>query len=117
MPTVSLDVFIEHGRERDVSHLAEVAAHLRVTTIALSWRLRSLGRIDEATREELARVRVDVTNNDVPKLFSESLVKQLHAALDKGRVTARKAAKALGMSLAELYELFASYGLSDPFRS
>lgn len=44
-------------------------------------------------------------------------VKELHAALDRGRLTARKAASALGMTLGELADLFKTYELSDPFRS
>lgn len=117
MPQSSLDALIYPERHKDVQHLAEVAAQLRVSVGALGWRLRALGRIDEATREKLARERRSEPAAVLPKLFAETFVKQLHTALDKGRLTARKAAKALGLPLHELAQLFVVYGLSDPFTS
>ncbi len=117
MPRASLDALIDPERKKDVKHLADVAGQLRVSVLALSWRLRVLGRIDDATREKLARMRRPDVAAELPKPFSESFVKQLHLALDKGRVTARKAAKTLGLQLHELASLFTVYELSDPFRS
>lgn len=117
MPRSSLDALIDPARRKDVQHLADVAAQLRVSVTALSWRLKVLGRIDDATRENLARVRRPDAAAELPKPFSESFVKQLHVALDKGRVTARKAARTLGLPLHELASLFTVYELSDPFRS
>lgn len=117
MPRSSLDVLIDPARQKDVKHLAEIAGQLRVSVGALGWRLRGLGRIDEATREKLAKVRRAEPAGELPKPFSESFVKQLHVALDKGRVTARKAAKTLGLSLQDLGQLFVTYELPDPFRS
>ena len=117
MPKASLDALLDPERRKDVKHLADVAVQLRVSVSALSWRLRALGRIDESTRSKLARVRRPDAAAEQPKPFSESFVKQLHVALDKGRLTARKAAKALGLQLHELASLFVAYELSDPFRS
>lgn len=117
MPEASLDALIYPARKLDVEHLADVAAQLRVSVGALGWRLRALGRIDEPTRKKLASVRRADPADEQPKLFAETFVKQLHTALDKGRLTARKAAKALGLSLQELAQLFVSHELSDPFRS
>lgn len=117
MPRSSLDALIDPERRGDVKYLADIAVQLRVSVDALGWRLRGLGRIDEATREKLAKVRRAEPAGDLPKPFSESFVKQLHVALDKGRVTARKAAKTLSLSLQDLGQLFVTYELSDPFRS
>lgn len=117
MPRSSLDALIDPERQKDVKHLADVAAQLRVSVSALGWRLRALGRIDEATREKLAGVRRPDPAGNQPKLFSETFVRQLHVALDKGRLTARKAAKALGLPLHELAQLFVVYELPDPFSS
>jgi Zn-dependent peptidase ImmA (M78 family)/DNA-binding XRE family transcriptional regulator len=115
MPGTSLDALIDPERQRDETHLAEVAGQLRVSVDALGWRLRSLGRIDEQTRMRLSQVRrrSDVAG-DVPKLFSERFVRLLHFALSKGRLTARKASKSLSLPLDELAGLFREYGLPDP---
>lgn len=114
MPRSSLDHFIEQGRATDVQHLADVAAKLQVTTEALSWRLKNLARIDDITRVELASVKRS-DNQEVPKLFSPGFVKKLHVALDHGRLSARKAAKTLGMPLFELTQLFDAHGMPAPF--
>lgn len=117
MPKASLDAFIDPARQKDAAHLADVAVKLRVSTEALGWRLKTLSRIDEPTRETLARTRRPELIGEVPQLFSSSFVKELHIALDRGRLTARKAAKTLGMSLADLSQLFSTYELHDPLRS
>lgn len=117
MPTASLDAFIDPVHRTEAKHLADVAGRLQVSTDALGWRLRALKRIDETTREQLARTRNVESAGDLPLLFSASFVKQLHVALEKGRLTARKAAKTLSMSLAEMSQLFVAYGLTDPLRS
>jgi Zn-dependent peptidase ImmA (M78 family)/transcriptional regulator with XRE-family HTH domain len=115
MPRRSLDHFIEPGWAADVQHLADVADILQVTTDVLAWRLKTLGRIDESTRVALAGLRRSGAR-ELPKLFSLAFVTMLHAALDKGRVSARKAAKTLGMSLYELTELFHAYEMRAPFQ-
>lgn len=114
MPRCSLDHFIEQERATDAQHLADVAASLQVTTDALGWRLKNLGRIDESTRVQLASLR-RADDQEMPKLFSLAFVQKLHVALDKGRVSARKAAKTLGMPLFELTELFEAHGMRAPF--
>jgi len=114
MPSASLDRFIEPAHARDVQHLADVAKQLQVTTYALGWRLKNLGRIDEVSRVALVKEKRQDTQ-ELPKLFSIRFVTKLHMALDKGRVSARKAAKTLGLSLFELTELFEAYGMAAPF--
>jgi Zn-dependent peptidase ImmA (M78 family)/transcriptional regulator with XRE-family HTH domain len=117
MPRSSLDALIDPERAKDAGHLAEVAHQLRVSTEALGWRLKGLGRIDDATRLALVGVRHQPIAEELPKLFSSSFVKELHAALDRGRLTARKAAQTLGMSLGDVASLFKAYELHDPFKS
>lgn len=114
MPTSSLDHFIEPARATEVQHLADVAKQLQVTTYALGWRLKNLGRLDEPTRMALTKEKRQDTQ-ELPKLFSVRFVKKLHVALDKGRLSARKAAKTLGLPLFELTELFETYGMAAPF--
>ncbi|WP_243492407.1 XRE family transcriptional regulator [Massilia violaceinigra] len=114
MPTGSLDRFIDPARAMDVQHLADVAEQLQVTTHALGWRLTNLGRLDEPTRLALAKEKRQDTQ-ELPKLFSAQFVEKLHLALDKGRLSARKAARTLGLPLFELTELFEAYGMTAPF--
>lgn len=116
MPTASLDTFIDPEKVTDVRHLADVAAKLRVSNEALSWRLLQLGRIDTQTRVALAAVRGSEANKEeTPKPFSKSFVTMLHTALDRGWLTARKAANAMDMTLGELKELFAAHDMKSPF--
>lgn len=115
MPRASLDELIDPARADDVKHLGDVSAQLHVSVEALGWRLRSLGRIDERTRMQLSRASLSYAQNEIPALFSESYINLLHTALDKGRLSARKAAKTMGLSLHELASLFGSYRLSVPF--
>ena len=117
MPLSSLDAFIDPECAKDAGHLADVARRLCVSAEALGWRLKSLGRIDDATRLALGAVRRQANAEELPKPFSRSFVVELHAALDRGRLTARKAAKTLGMSLGDLASLFKAYELHDPFKS
>lgn len=117
MPCSSLDALIDPERANDAVHLAEVAHQLRVSAEALGWRLKGLGRIDDTTRLELVRVGRQPAAEELSKLFSLNFVKELHAALDRGRLTARKAAQMLGISLGDLASLFKAYDLHDPFKS
>lgn len=117
MPRSSLDAFIDPARAKDADHLADVAHQLRVSVDALGWRLKSLGRIDDATRLALGAVRRQANDEELPKPFSPNFVRELHAALGRGRLTARKAAQTLGMSLGDLASLFKAFELHDPFKS
>ncbi len=114
-PSAALDELIEPARAQDVRHLVEAATKLRVSTQALSWRLFHLHRIDEATRAKLAQRKSQPVTDAPPALFSAEFVRQLHVALDKGRLSARKAAKSLSLSLSELMAMFAAHELAPPF--
>ncbi len=115
MPTSSLQQMVDKRRLNDVVHLADVAAELRVAPVALAWRLLHMRWIDGATRENLARERQRSSSGFVPKRLSPSYVEMLHGAIDRGRLSARKAARAMGMSLPQLAELFAEHSLCAPF--
>lgn len=117
MPRASLDVLIDSSRAKDLEHLVGVATQLQVSTSALAWRLRGLGRIDEPLRERLSQVRRNDGRVETPKRFSRPFVTLLHAALERGWLTARKASRALDMSLEEVASLFVEYDLTDPVRS
>lgn len=48
-------------------------------------------------------------------MVSPTFVKMAHEALENGRLSARKAAKAMGLGPGGLTELFAQYDLPAPF--
>lgn len=115
MPTASLDQLIDQRRANNVDHLGDVAGELRVAPSALAWRLFNMKRVDEATRDALLRQRQRAPVAASPKRFSLSFVTMLHRAIDQGQLSARKTAKAMGMNLSVLSDLFAEHSLAAPF--
>lgn len=115
MPSASIDKLIDRNRLDDIAHLCEVAALLRVAPVALSWRLFNLKLIGENSRRNLSSAKQRPSVSGPPKRFSTTFVRMLHEALENGRLSARKAAKAMGLGLGGLTELFAQYDLSAPF--
>lgn len=115
MPRASLDKLIDQDLSNDIAHLCEVAALLRVAPVALAWRLFNLKLISDDTRQSLSQEKQRPSVSGAPKRFSLSFVKMLHEALDNGRLSARKAAKAIGLGLGGLTELFGQYDLPAPF--
>ncbi len=115
MPRASLDKLIDQSRLEDAAHLCEVAALLRVAPVTLSWRLFNLKLISDDTRRRLSQEKQRPSVSAPPKRFSPTFVKMLHEALDNGKLSARKAAKAMGLGLSGLIDLFAQYDLAAPF--
>lgn len=115
MPSATLNKLIEPDRQGDILHLCEVAALLRVTPVTLAWRLFNLNLISDDTRHSLSQEKQRSSVLGPPKRFSPTFVKLLHDALENGRLSARKAAKAMGLGLGGLTELFAQYDLTAPF--
>ncbi len=115
MPQASLDQVLDCNRRDDLAHLCEVAALLRVAPVALAWRLFNLKLISDETRRNLSQEKQRPSVSGPPRRFSLLFVEMLHEALNKGQLSARKAAKAMGLGLGGLSELFAEYGLTAPF--
>ncbi|RCX27987.1 helix-turn-helix domain-containing protein [Thioalbus denitrificans] len=115
MPQASLVNLIDRRRIDDTDHLAGVAAQLHVAPVALAWRLFNLKWLGVETRNALAQEHQRPTATGTPKRFSPSFVDMLHRSIDKGHLSARKAAKAMGASLTQLVDLFAEHSLPAPF--
>jgi len=115
MPLASLKALIDPSRGEDAAHFAEVAARLRVTTQALGWRMFNLKWISDSTRAALSCERPNRGSAILPNRYSLGFAVMLHRAIDEGRLSARKAAKALGMNLTQLAGLFPEHGLTVPF--
>ncbi len=115
MPKASLDVLVDTGRREDPGHLAEVAGRLHVSGKALAWRLFNLGWINEKTISALMHERSGNAVHELPRRFSTAFVVMLQTAIDRGRLSARKAAKTLGLNVSQLADLFTEHGMPVPF--
>jgi len=113
MPKNSLESLIGHTRLNDVGYLIKIASKLRVSPVALAWRLFNLKWINEDILNSLKDERQHSLFS--PKPFSQNFIKLLYNSIDCGRLSARKAAKAMSMNLMQVKELFAEYSLSIPF--
>lgn len=115
MPKASLDKLIPTERLRDAQYLVDVARELQVSTGALAYRLLNAQIIDKTTCDELIGIRSPKAQAELPKLFSASFATLLHDGIARGHVSARKAAKALFMTLDQLAELLKEHGKTVPF--
>ena len=114
MPMGLLKASIPEDRFEDAGYLAEIARQFQVSTQTLGFRLLNAGLISSATQLALAEIRLQ-DHTETPKLLSTPFVTLLHDGISEGHVSARKAAKALDMTLLELTELFKEHGKSAPF--
>lgn len=115
MPKSSLTQLIDPARFDDAEHLSEVARELQVSTGALAYRLFNAKMIDEPTRSKLCVLKMVKAQTEPPRLLCESFVTLLHDGIARGHVSARKAAKALSMTLEELASLMRDYDKTAPF--
>ena len=98
--------------------LNRTATALGVSALALKWRvfdLRLLGRraLDAVHDERLVSnggLAIDV---DIPPpLFCADFVRRVHSGIQTGRVSLRRVARLLDLSMSAVDELFRTYGLS-----
>jgi len=115
MPKSSLKQLIDHRHISDIGHLTEVAAQLRVTPVSLAWRLYNMKWISNDVLLALKRERQRPSSSNILKCFSSTFIKMLYRAIECGRLSARKAAKAMGMNLTQLADLFAEHSFPAPF--
>jgi Zn-dependent peptidase ImmA (M78 family)/DNA-binding XRE family transcriptional regulator len=108
-----------------ISKLNEMADRLEVTSLALLWRLVSLGLLQSA---DARGVPADAIRNnghptglfaeerpERPPLFSKRFVEIIARAVDEGRVSIRKIASLLGHSVDDLSDIFAAHGVPAPY--
>jgi Zn-dependent peptidase ImmA (M78 family)/DNA-binding XRE family transcriptional regulator len=89
--------------------LASSAHALRVSPIALHWRCHNLGLTGRPHGTTVVGNSVE-PNGAPPPLFSARFVERVHSAVESGRLSLRKAAGLLELSLAEFSELCRTYG-------
>ncbi len=99
--------------------LNTTAAELRVSGVACKWRLHSLGLLNKADLVDIndQRLAGPATSQSEVKPFSERFVKRIAVALDSGRLSTKRAASLLAISLADLADLLRSYGFEPAFEA
>lgn len=113
MPASSVAArWVARGAENLALWMSRTAAELRVSVPALQWRLVNLGHLSKAEVQAIAPVpRPTVTvQQDLPLLFSRRFIERVSNAVEDGRLSLRRAAGLLGLTLAELVELAAEHG-------
>jgi XRE family transcriptional regulator, fatty acid utilization regulator len=122
MPAHVLDRFgdwpaIEDGEL--IARLNGAADDLHVTASALKWRLVALEKL------KLARARAvpdaalrnngrEVVAAALPPLFSKPFMEVVALAIDQGRVSARRAAGLLDLTVDDLTDLFTTHSIEPP---
>jgi transcriptional regulator with XRE-family HTH domain len=94
--------------------LNDRAFELRVSTPALQWRFVQLGLLPKAQVDNSLDWAAD-RQTEPPPRFSEEFVKMLRCGLDAGTVSARHAAALLGLTIADLADLFRAYEAEASF--
>lgn len=103
-----------------IRRVKSAARALQVTATALKWRLVALGHLsvkaarvldDRLLRSEEPKA----AKAGLPPLFSRPFLEVLARAIDTGRVSARRAADLVGLTLDDLADLFEQHGVATPF--
>ena len=90
-----------------------------MTATALKWRLVVLDRLDLARAKEIPDAalrnngRADAAG-EPPPLFSKTFMEVIALAVMNGQMSARRAADLLDMTLEDLVDLCATYGIEAP---
>jgi len=98
------------------------AAELRVSAIALKWRLHNLECLSRADLLDINDQRLVGHGSAVGvqspvRPFSERFVRRVAVALDAGRLSAKRAASLLALSLSDLATLLRAYGVEPSFEA
>jgi Zn-dependent peptidase ImmA (M78 family)/DNA-binding XRE family transcriptional regulator len=96
--------------------LNAAADALAVTSQALKWRLVATGALHKAKAAAVddARLRHNgrgAPQPDLPPLFSRPFAERVAGAIDNGRLSARRAAGILGLTVDDLGDVFAAQGV------
>ncbi|MCP4304898.1 MAG: ImmA/IrrE family metallo-endopeptidase [bacterium] len=123
MPQVSLDSYRIDWAALDDNDLIDrinaIAIDLQVTAPALKWRLVALGLLKPARARAIpdAMLRQRATEGETeppPPLFSRPFMEVIGMAAREGRVSVRRAAGLLDLTVDDLEDLFATHGVEAP---
>ena len=121
MPAPVLDRFdgwSSLDRDGLIDKLKSVADQLHVTASALKWRLAALHRLPRVRAQEIPDAalrnnghRTVAPERTPPTLFSKPFAEVIARALDEGRISARKAADLLDLTIDDLPDLLRAHGI------
>jgi XRE family transcriptional regulator, fatty acid utilization regulator len=120
MPETSLKDFDPAWRRDEiVLWLNATANRLQVTATALKWRLVALKRLDAARAKEISDEALryngrEGSAGELPPLFSKSFMEVLAQAINEGRISARRAANLLDLTIEDMIDLFAQHAIEAP---
>ncbi len=120
MPEASLKDFEQASAKRDiVPWLNATADRLQVTATALKWRLVALKWLDAARAREISDDALRYNGHEgpigePPPLFSKSFMEVLGQAINEGRISARRAANLLDLTIEDLADLFDQHAVEAP---
>lgn len=125
MPVPVLDRFGDWSELREpdlITRLNSVADELQVTASALKWRLVALDRLKPAVARSVSDAALRNNGHGrekavatPPLLFSRPFMEVIGQAVNEGRVSARRAAGLVDLSIDDLTALFAAHGVEPPF--
>lgn len=96
--------------------ISESASGFNVTRTALLWRSFKLGLLEKETVVESAKwTELSEKQNDKPNMFSYDYVNTLKQGIEEGRISVRRAASLLDLSIDEMEEIFNEYSIEVPF--
>jgi XRE family transcriptional regulator, fatty acid utilization regulator len=120
MSEASLKDF-EHASAKGniIAWLNATADKLQVTATALKWRLVALKRLDLAKANEISDEALRYNGRasptgEPPPLFSKCFMEVLGQAINEGRISARRAANLLDMTIEDLADLFSTHAVEAP---
>jgi XRE family transcriptional regulator, fatty acid utilization regulator len=102
-----------------VPWLNATAIRLQVTATALKWRLVALKRLDAARAKQISDEALRYNGREgptcePPRLFSKSFMEVLGQAINEGRISARRAANLLDLTIEDMADLFAQHAIEAP---
>jgi len=98
------------------SWVIESANRFHVTALALLWRFVQLEMIDRNTVIESEHWSARLEKEEgKPRRFSLDFMKTLNQGLEEGRISVRRAAALVDLSIDDLADLFREYSLEAPF--
>jgi Zn-dependent peptidase ImmA (M78 family)/DNA-binding XRE family transcriptional regulator len=104
------------GESQLRSWMGESALELQVTVPALLWRLVQLGMLDKDAVGAYEHGPLTVDDAEAkPRIFSLDFVKVVKRGIEEGRISIRRAAAVLDMSIDELANLFREHSMEVPF--
>ena len=98
----------------------EGADDLQVTATALKWRLVALGALKPARARAIPDASLrhngrQAGETNPPPLFPRPFMEVIGLGIREGRVSVRRAADLLSLTIDDLEDLFAAHGVETPF--